>query len=157
MSIFLLIPVQYRAELAAIVAEFPIHGALTLVDAETPGRRVVADVARLDDDEILAMMGMRPVAVEGDLAADQAVIEREGAEMLGHQHDRIALAFVRTEGPRRHHCFALKTERQAVIVQPGNEQAVTHRAIIEPEILNYSLHWLKPREVRCYHSKANLM
>jgi hypothetical protein len=73
-------------------------------------------MARLNDDEILAVMGMRPMAVGGDLAANPAVVERKGLEMLGDQDDRIALALVRAKRPRRHHSVAGKSERQAVIV-----------------------------------------
>ena len=94
MAIFGLVPVQHAAELAAIVAELLTGGALALIDAEALGIGIVADMAGMDDDQVLAMMGMRPVPVGGDLAADLAVVERKGPEMLGDQDDRITLAFV---------------------------------------------------------------
>ena len=97
MLVFVLIPMQHRAELAATVAELAAGGALALVNAEALGIGVVPDMAGLNDDEVLAVMGMRPVAVGGDLAADPAVVEGKCAEMLGDQDDRIALAFVGAE------------------------------------------------------------
>jgi hypothetical protein len=45
MTIFELVPMQYRAELAAIVAEFVAVGALPLIDAEPLAIGVVADMA----------------------------------------------------------------------------------------------------------------
>jgi hypothetical protein len=48
------------------------------VDAELLCIGVVADIARLDDDRVFAVIGMRPVPAGGDLAADPAVIERKG-------------------------------------------------------------------------------
>jgi hypothetical protein len=144
MAVFLLVPAQHRAELSAIIAEFPAGGALPPVNAETFCVGVVTDVARLNDDEILAVMGVRSMAVGGDLAANPAVIEWKGLEMLGNQDDRIALALVRAKCPRRHHSFAGKSERQAVIVQSRNELAVTHRPIAEPEILYVTPHQARP-------------
>jgi hypothetical protein len=138
MTIFLLVPMQHGAELAAIVAELLAARPLTLVDAEPLCVGVVTNVTRLDDDQVFAVMGMRGVPVGGDLAADPAVIERKGPEMLGNQNDRIALALVGAEGPRRHHSFALKSE--AAIVKPRNELAVAHRAIVNPEILDDTAH-----------------
>src|SRR3984893_12269147 len=140
MTIFLLVPMQYGAELAAIVAKFLAARPLTLVDAEPLCVGVVTNVTRLDDDQVFAVMGMRGVPVGGDLAADPAAIERKGPEMLGNQNDWIALALVGAERPRRHHSFALKSERQAVIVKPRNELAVAHRAIVNPEILADTAH-----------------
>jgi len=110
MTIFELVPTQYRAELAAIVAEFVAVGALPLIDAEPLAIGVVADMAGLDDDEIFTVMGMRPVPIERDVAADQAVVERKGSEMLGDQNDRIALTLVRAKRARRHHSFAAEPE-----------------------------------------------
>jgi hypothetical protein len=55
-------------------------------------------------------MGMRPVPIERDVAADQAVVERKGSEMLGDQNDRIALTLVRAKRARRHHSFAAEPE-----------------------------------------------
>ena len=89
---------------------------MPLVDAETAGVGTVADVACLNDDEVLAVMRMGSVAVDRHLAADTAVIERKRTEMLRHQDDRIALAFVRAERARRHHPLALETEGKAVII-----------------------------------------
>ena len=68
------------------------------------------------------------------------MIEWKGPEMLGDQNDWIPLALVRAKGPRRHHAFALKSERQTVIVQSRNELAAAHRAIAKPEILNDTAH-----------------
>lgn len=41
---------------------------------------------------------------------------------------------------RRHHSFAGKPEREAVIVQPGDESAVAHRPVAEPEIIYVTPH-----------------
>ena len=54
---------------------------MTLVDAKAPALGIIADKARLDDDEVLAVMGVGPMAIDCDLAADPAVVERKGAEM----------------------------------------------------------------------------
>jgi len=69
---------QNGAELAAIVAEFAAGGALPLVDAEPSGIGIITDMAGLNDDEVLAMMRMRPVPVDGDLAADAAMVDSPG-------------------------------------------------------------------------------
>ena len=140
MAVFGLVPVQHAADLAAIVAELLMGGAATLIDAEALGVGIVADMAGMDDDEVFAMMGMRSVPVGGDLAANAAVIERKGSEMLGYQDHRIALALVGTECPRGHHAIALKTQRQAVIIQPRHELAVPHRVVVNAKVLDDPLH-----------------
>jgi putative ubiquitin-RnfH superfamily antitoxin RatB of RatAB toxin-antitoxin module len=99
---------QHRSQLAAIGAEAAALGARAPVDAEATAIGVITNVARLDDDEILAVGGVRAVAIDRNLAADPAMIERKRAEMLGDQDDGIALAFVGTERPRRQHAIALK-------------------------------------------------
>src|SRR5262249_8859505 len=113
MSVFLQVPMQHRAEFSAIVAEGAPVSAMTLVNPKMPGVGVVADMARLDDNEILTVMRIGAVAVDRDLAADPAMIEREGAKMLRDQDDGIALAFVGAEGARRHHALTRKAERSA--------------------------------------------
>src|SRR6202021_1968287 len=138
--VFMLIPMQHRAHLAATVAELAAGGARALVDAEPSGLGVVADMAGLDDDQVLAVMRMRPMAVDRDLAADPAVVEGKRAEMLRQQNDRIALAFVRAERPRRHHPLALETQGKAVIVQPRHEMAVAHRAVAKLQVLDDAPH-----------------
>ena len=143
-TIFELVPVQHRAELSAIVAELLAGGALPLIDAEPLGIGVVADMACLDDDEIFAVMGMRSVPIERNVAADQAVVERKGSEVLGDQNDRIALTLVGAKRARRHHSFAAESHRQAIIVQPWNELAVAHRVAVELQILDETLHQARP-------------
>src|ERR1700722_4762922 len=156
MAIFGQVPVQHAAELAAIVAKLLTGGAPALVDAESPGIGIVADMAGMDDDEVFAMMGMRPVPVGGDLAADLAVVERKGPEMLGDEDDRIALAFVGAKCPRGHHAIALESERQAIIVQPRHELAVTHRVVAKAKILDDTLHQVKPLPLSDVHiGRAN--
>src|ERR1700761_5336055 len=120
MAIFVLVPVQHRTQLAAIIAEPAPLRALALIDAEVPRSGIVADVTRLDDDEILAVMRIGTMAIDGDLAADTAVVEGKSPEMLGDQDDRVALAFVGTKGPRRHHPITFETQRQTIIVKPRN-------------------------------------
>ena len=58
-------------------------GALALIDAEALGIGIVADMAGMNDDQVLAMMGMWPVPVGGDLAADLAVVEAERSANAG--------------------------------------------------------------------------
>jgi hypothetical protein len=144
MTVLMLVPMQYRAKLAAIVAKFPADRALTLVHAKAPGTGIVADVAGLNDDEILAVVGVRAVAIDRDLAADPAMVEWKGTEMLGDQDDRISLAFVGAKCPRWHHSLALKSERQTVIVQAGNELTVPHHAIVKSQVINHAPHQVKP-------------
>ena len=139
-AIFLLVPVQHRAELAAIVAHGTALRAVALVDAEPPDLGVVADMARLDDDEVLAMMGIGPVAVDRDLAADPAVVEGKGAEMLGEQDNGIALALVRAERPGRHHPLPLEAQRPAVVIEPRHKLAVAHGIGADPQVLDHPLH-----------------
>ena len=101
-------------------------------------------MACLDNDEIFAVMGVRPVPIERNVAADQAVIERKGSEVLGDQNDRIALTLVGAERARRHHSFAAESERQAIVVQPWNELAVAHRVAVKQQILDETLHQARP-------------
>jgi hypothetical protein len=101
-------------------------------------------MAGLDDDEIFAVMGMRPVPVERDVAADQTVVEWKGSEVLGNQNDRIALTLVGAECPRRHHSVAPESERQTVIVKPRHELAVAHRVSVKLQILDETLHQARP-------------
>lgn len=98
--IFPLIQAQDRAQLDAIVAEAALSGARPLVDAEAAAERIIADLAGLNDDEILAVMGVRPMPIRRHLAADPSMIEGERAEMLHQQNDGTALALVRAERPR---------------------------------------------------------
>jgi hypothetical protein len=143
-TIFEPVPVQHRAELSAIVAELLAVGALPLIDAEPLAIGVVADMACLDDDEIFTVMGMWPVPVERDIAADKTVVERKGSEMLGGQNDRVALSLVGAKRARRHHSFAAEPERKAVIVQPRYELAVSHREAVKLQILDETLHQARP-------------
>ncbi len=131
---------QHAGELAAIGAEAAAIGALAPVDAEAVAVGVIADMAGLDDDEVLAMRGIGPVAIDGDLAADAAVVERKGAEMLCNQDDRIALAFVRAKRPRRQHAIALEAQGTAEVVETGDKLAIAHRIRTDPQILDHALH-----------------
>ncbi|MGO9006735.1 MAG: hypothetical protein ACLQIQ_09225 [Beijerinckiaceae bacterium] len=101
---------QNPAKLAAIVAETAIRGTLSFIDPEAPANRIIAHVTGLDDDQILTVMGMRAVPVRRDFAADPPMVEGESAEMLHQQNDRIALALVGAERPRRHHARPLETQ-----------------------------------------------
>ncbi len=143
--VFPLIPVQNRAECAAIVAEAAVGGARPLVDAESAANRIIADVPGLNDDEILAMMGVRPMPIRRHLAADPSVVEGERAEMLHQQDDGIALALVRAERPRGHYSRPLEPEGQAVAIEPRREQTVAHRPSTELEIVHRMAHRLSPR------------
>lgn len=102
----------------------PAAGAGAAVYAEALRFGVVADVAGLEDQQVLAMMGVRAVAVGCDLAADLAVVEGEGAEMLRQEDDGVALALVGAEGAGVHHAVALEAEGAAVVVEFGHELAV---------------------------------
>lgn len=64
---------------------------------------MVADMAGLQDEQVLAVVGMRSVPVRRHNAAGPAVIEQEGAEVLGQLDEGVALVLVRAEGARRHY------------------------------------------------------
>ena len=95
--VFLLIPLQHGRQFAAIGADPPIRRTLATIDAEAPPLCIVADVAGLNDHEILPVMRMRAMAVGRHLASHSAMVERKRAEMLRQQNDRISLALVRAE------------------------------------------------------------
>ena len=59
--------------------------------------RIVADMAGLDDHQILAVVGGRAMPVSGDDAADPTMIEWKDAEVFGDQDNGITLILVRTE------------------------------------------------------------
>ena len=102
--------------------------------------RIIADVTGLEDDQVFAVMGVRAMSIGGDLAANPPMVEGKGAEMLRQQDHRIALAFVRAEGARGHHQPALKTQRQAIIIEPRHEQAVAHRPVAELKVIDDMAH-----------------
>ncbi len=81
-------------------------------------------MAGMNDDQVLAVMGVRAVTVGGDNAAHQAVVEGEAVEVLGDQDDRIALALIRAEGPRRHDLAMLEAKGAAQIVELWHEGTV---------------------------------
>ena len=144
--VLVVIPMQHRSQLAAIGAEAAALGALAPVDAEAAAIGVIADMARLDDDEVLAVGCVGPMAVDRDLAADATVVEGKGAEMLGDQDDRIALAFVGAERPRRQqHAIALKAQRSAQIVKTGDKLAIAHRIGTDLQVLDHPLLHRCPR------------
>ena len=47
------------------------------IDPELAGVRVVTDVAGLDQDQVLAVIRMRAMSIDGDDAPDAAVVEGE--------------------------------------------------------------------------------
>ncbi len=65
--VFALVPMQDRAQFAAVVAEAATGRSRPLIDAETMARWVIADMTGLDDDEILAVMGVGSVPIRRDL------------------------------------------------------------------------------------------
>src|ERR1700734_4057408 len=85
LAILLLVPGQRAGQLAAIGAEFAVHRALALIDPELLALRVIADMTGLDDHQILAVMGVRAMAVGRHPTANQAMIERKGAEVSRQQ------------------------------------------------------------------------
>ena len=73
-------------------------GAAALIDAVALAVGIVADMAGMDDDEVFAMMGMRPVPIGGDLAADPAVVSnRKGPEMLELSDDQPDMPWLSSE------------------------------------------------------------
>ena len=109
-QVLILIPVKDAADLAASRSEHLLVHLQAAIGSPLLLFRIVADMACLDDDQILAVMSMRPVAVGGDDTAYHSMVEREGAEVLGDQDDRIALAFVGAEGARRHDAACLEAQ-----------------------------------------------
>ena len=124
--VLLPIPLHHRAQLAATVTEFAAGGKEPLVDTKAAVPGVVAHVAGVNDHEILAMVGVRRMAVGRDLAADATVVERECAEVLGDQDGWIALTLVGAKSPRWHHPAAPEAERETEIIEPRYELAVTY-------------------------------
>jgi len=94
----------------------------------------------LDNDEVFAVMGIGAVAVDRDLTADPAMVEREGAKVLRDQDDGIALTLIGAEGARRHHALAFKAEESAKVVKPRDKQTVPHGIRSDPQILDHPLH-----------------
>ena len=117
-------------DLSAACAAFSVRGLGAAVGAKDLCLRIVAYVAGLNDQHILAVGCMGAVPVRGDDAADDTVIERKGAEVFGDQDDRIALAFIGAEGTRRHDLAGFETERFAPVQQPWHEQVVAHHHIM---------------------------
>src|SRR5271163_3995549 len=91
------------------------------------------------------MSGVRAMAVDRDLAADAAMVEGKGAEMLGDQNDRIALAFVRTKRPRRQHAIALKAKGTAKVIKAGDKLAIAHRIGTDLQVFDHPLLHEGPR------------
>ncbi len=108
--VLLPIPVEDAADFAAGGGEHFLVHLQAAIGSPLLFFRVVANMARLDDDQVFAMVCMRPVAVGGDDAADHAMVEGECAEVLGDQDDRIALALVGAEGARRHDAASLEAQ-----------------------------------------------
>jgi hypothetical protein len=52
----------------------------------------------LNDDEVLAVMGMRAMPVGRHFAANPPMVEWERPEMLGKKNDRVALTFIGAKG-----------------------------------------------------------
>ena len=57
-TVLVLIPVQHTADLAAIGGDVQALGLLAPIVAEPGGIRVIADVARQDDHQVFAVMGV---------------------------------------------------------------------------------------------------
>jgi len=55
------------------------------IDAELPVIRFVTDVAGLDDHQILAMIRMWPVPIDGHNATHPPMIKWKSAKVLGRQ------------------------------------------------------------------------
>ncbi|MEW7977166.1 MAG: hypothetical protein AB2814_06945 [Candidatus Sedimenticola endophacoides] len=125
--VFAQIPVQGAADLAAVGGLAHLLGLQAPIDTEAAAIRIVADMAGLDNQHILAVMGMRAVAVGGHHAAHQTMVERKGPEVLGDHDHRITLAFVGAERPRRNDLAGLEAQGDRQVVQPGHEPAVAHR------------------------------
>jgi len=130
-----LVPLGDAADLAAAATEMLVLGIEAAVDAEFPALRVVADVACLKQQEVLAVVRVGAVAVDRDDAADAPVVEGERAEMLGDENDREALAFIRAERARWHDLALGEAERQTPVVQLWDETVVTEHATVQAEAI----------------------
>ena len=69
------------------------------IDAEFTALGLITHVAGMNDDNVLTMMGVRPMTAGCDNTANPAMVKGKSPEMLGDQDDRIALVFVRAECP----------------------------------------------------------
>ncbi|MGD0106149.1 MAG: hypothetical protein ABSC06_19230 [Rhodopila sp.] len=97
MTVFALVPTQHIRQLPAGRTESAIRGSLALIDAKPFRNRIVPDMARLDDNEVLAVVGVRAMPIGSHFAAYRSVIEWKRAEVLGQQDDRVTLALIGTE------------------------------------------------------------
>src|SRR5262249_32085380 len=122
--VFLAVPGHDRAKLSTAVPVRLAGSETPLVDAEALALRVVAHVARMNDDEIVAMIGVRSMAGGRDLAAGAGVVEWKSAEVLCDQNGGVALALVGAKCARRHDVAAAEAERETKIVKPRRELAV---------------------------------
>ena len=78
--------------------------------------------------------------VGGDLAADPAVIEWKGPEVLGDQDTDISPHRNRT--PAKASFVHAGIQATGSTVQPRHELAVTHRVVVYPQVLDDTLHHL---------------
>ena len=132
-GVLVVVPGEDVADGAAVRGVFVPLGLQPPVDAELARLGLVTHVARLDDHRVPAVVGVGGVAVGRDDAADPAVVEGEGTEVLGDQDDRVALVLVRAEGPRRHDQVGLHAEGEAEVEQPRHEVAVPHGVVVHAE------------------------
>ena len=62
--------------------------------------------------------------------ADEAMIKREGAELLGDEDNREPLAFVGAESTGGHYLARLHSERKTIIIKSRDEDAVAgHKSV----------------------------
>ena len=78
------------------------------VDPELARLRLVAHMAGLNDRQVLAVVGVRAMAVGGHDAPHHAMVERERTKMFGDQNNGKALILIRTKSPRRHDAALFK-------------------------------------------------
>jgi hypothetical protein len=91
------ISVQYIADGPAVAGMILTFRLQATVDPELPGLRFTTGMTGLNDDRVTAMLGVRDMPVGGDDAANTPMVEREVAEVLGDQDDRVSPILVRTE------------------------------------------------------------
>ena len=81
----------------------------------------------LHDYHVFTVTGMRSMAVNGENAADPAMIERECTEVFGQEDDGKTLVLIRAEGPGRHDESLPEPKGKTEIIQSGNKFRIGYR------------------------------
>ena len=82
---------------------------------------IVTDMACLDNNQVVTMVGVRAMPVNSKHAANPAMVKGKRAKMLGKQNNRESLVLVRTEGSGGYDVSFSKTKFHAEIIELGDK------------------------------------